>query len=84
MVRPVRRCNLVGNQLVRRIGIWNAQQRFCDAHQQDTLFGRQVILLQECVDTAFLGRIPAHCLHQLCSGFQNFLALRIAGVGCRS
>ena len=54
MLVPVLAANLVGNQLVGRIGIGDAQQCFSETHEHHAFFARQRIFQHELVDTTLL------------------------------
>ena len=61
---PVAGGDLLGDQLVRRRGVGNAQQGLGDAHEQDALLRGEVVLLQERVDAAVAATRAAHSVHQ--------------------
>ena len=50
VVRPLSDRDLVGDQLVRRVGVRNAQQRLGEAHQHHALLRGEAVLLQEGLD----------------------------------
>ena len=82
MVFPSRRRNLVGNQFVGRVGIRDSQQRFGNAHQQNAFLGGQVVLLQECIDSAFPGLVSPHGTHEPGSHDLNLFPGRVARIRC--
>ncbi len=75
---PVRIAELVADQLVGRVLVGDAQQRFGHAHQQHAFFAAQVVLAHEGFDRALVLRTHAHARHQV-GGHR--LHLRLFGGG---
>ena len=72
--------DLVGDQTVGGIGVGNPQQGFRYAHQQYTLLGRQIVLLQESVDTPLPRLVLAHGRYQFRRGVADPVAYRFTRV----
>jgi hypothetical protein len=64
MIFPVAGRNLVGDEPVRCFRVRNAQQRFRQAHEDDTLTRAEVILAQERIEPAAARLRAAHGVHQ--------------------
>ena len=71
MPLPILAAHLVGNQLVGRASVRNAQQRFGEAHQHHALFRGQRIFLHEGIDTALLSPSRTYRRHQLPGQFRH-------------
>ncbi len=65
MPAPVALADLIGDQAVGRLMIGNAQQRFGQAHQCNTLFGRQRKFMHQRIDTGCARAFGAHGVNQL-------------------
>jgi len=65
MLFPRAAGNLVGDELVGRLGIWNAQQRLGEAHQDHALFGREPVFLHEGVDARVMLLVGASGVDQM-------------------
>ena len=78
MAVPVLAADLVGDQLVGRLGIRNAQQRLGQAHQHHALFGGERVFLHEGVDAALLAAAGPHRRHELAGEFGH-AALLVGG-----
>ena len=59
----MRAAQLVGDEVVRRLGIGNAQQRFGEAHQRQPFARAERKLLEEAFDHALLQRRSARRAH---------------------
>jgi hypothetical protein len=77
MRSPVARGDLVGDQLVRRRVVRNAQQRFGETHQDHAFLRRQVVLTQERVQAGALHARRAHTFDQLSGTRRDTLAQRL-------
>ena len=78
MAVPVLAADLVGDQLVGRPGVRNAEQRLGEAHQDHALFGGERVLLHEGVDAALLAAAGPHRRDELAGEFGN-AALLVGG-----
>ena len=54
MLFPSAARDLVSYKFICRLSIWNAQQRFRQAHEDDALICRQTIFVHEGVDACML------------------------------
>ncbi len=72
---PVRLAELVGDELVGRGLVRNAQQRFGHAHQQHAFLARQIVLAHERFDRRLLVRLGAHARDEFAGARQHQIAL---------
>ena len=69
MTFPVGVAELVADQRVGCVLVRDAQQRFCNAHQQNALVTAEVVLAHEGFDHALVARARAYTPDQVCCGF---------------
>ncbi len=80
MILPVGGANLVRYKPIGGIGVGYPKQSLGDTHQQHSLVRRQVVLLQESLDTTFIARVLTNRAHQLFRSRPDFLTRHIAGI----
>ena len=76
---PVRRFDLVVDQLVDRVGIWHPQERFGQTHEAHALFGRKTVFGKKCLHHRGRG-FAAHPFDILRACFGDGLAFRLREV----
>jgi len=64
MLLPAPAADLLGDQLIGRVGVGNAQQSLGEAHQDDALLGGERVLVHERIDATVLMAIGARGLDQ--------------------
>ena len=74
---PMLAADLVGDELVRRVGVGNAQQRLGKAHQHHALLGGERVFLHEGVDAALLAAPGPHRGDKLAGEFGDLRGLAL-------